>query len=217
MAKANETYIYHITHVDNLASIIQNERLWSDRRLVDAPGERVVIGLNNIKRRRLEELPVDCHPETMVGDYVPFYFCPRSPMLYMIYRRNPELAFRDGQSRVIHLVSTVTRAIETAQERPWAFSDDNAGAFYTQFCNDLNQLPDFVNWDAVRTTRWSGRGIDPAIKSKKMAEFLVYDRFEWTGFGGIGVINDTVATEVQQILENADHKPEVGVMRNWYY
>ena len=83
--------IFHITHVDNLASIIEDGCLWSDRRLVSARGDRVVIGLNNIKKRRLDELPVHCHHGTRVGDYVPFYFCPRSPMLYLIHKQNADL------------------------------------------------------------------------------------------------------------------------------
>jgi hypothetical protein len=85
VAIANPTYIYHITHIDNLTTIIADGCLWSDRRLLGTRAERVVIGLGNIKRRRLNEPPVHCHPGTMVGDYVPFYFCPRSPMLYMIH------------------------------------------------------------------------------------------------------------------------------------
>jgi hypothetical protein len=34
--------------------------------------------MNEIKRRRLEELEVHCYPGTRVGQYVPFYFCPGS-------------------------------------------------------------------------------------------------------------------------------------------
>ncbi len=39
--------------------------------------------MTEIKRRRLFEIDVQCHPDTMVGDYVPFYFCPRSIMLFI--------------------------------------------------------------------------------------------------------------------------------------
>ncbi len=49
-----------------------------------------------VSRRR--RLPVPCHPGTWVGDYVPFYFCPRSVMLYVISRKNhPSLTYRGGQ------------------------------------------------------------------------------------------------------------------------
>jgi hypothetical protein len=217
VAKKQSTFIFHITHVDNLPSIIKDGYLWSDRRLVDTHGERVVIGLNNIKKRRLNELPVHCHPETQVGDYVPFYFCPRSPMLYMIHMQNPDLKYLEGQKRVVHLVSTTDLAIQAASERPWAFSDGNAGAFYTQFSADIRKLATFVDWKAVNAKWWRGQNVDPAVMSKKMAEFLVHDWFPWTSIRIIGVIQQSIADEVQQILAHADHEPQVSVRRKWYY
>jgi hypothetical protein len=118
---------------------------------------------------------------------------------------------------VVHLVSTVDMAIQAAGNRPWAFSDDNAGARYTQFSSELGLLPTFVNWSAVRTDKWSGHGVDPAIKSKKMAEFLVHDSFPWAAVAAIGVSRDTVASDVQKIVQNADHQPQIIVKTNWYY
>jgi len=217
VGKKTQRWIYHITHVDNLASIIEEGCLCSDRRLVDSHEDRVVIGMDRIKQRRLKELPVHCHPNTFVGDYVPFYFCPRSPMLYMIHMKNDELKFQGGQESIVHLVASMDEAIVEAGEHPWAFSDGNAGARYTQFSNDTNQLPTFVNWNAVNTTWWSGSNIDPAIKDKKQAEFLVQNSFPWEAFRGIGVINESIRKEVEEILENADHQPKVLVKRDWYY
>jgi hypothetical protein len=43
-----------------------------------------VIGMNNIKQRRLNELTLASHPGLHVGACVPFYFCPRSVMLFLI-------------------------------------------------------------------------------------------------------------------------------------
>ena len=218
MSKKENRRIYQITHIDNLSSIIEEGCLRSDRRLVDANVDRVVIGMDHIKKRRLKELQVrPCHPNTYVGDYVPFYFCPRSPMLYMIHMKNDELKFQGGQERIVHLVTSLEYGIKEAGERPWAFSDGNAGAAYTQFSNDLEQLPTFIKWDAVNARRWSGRNVDPAIKNNKQAEFLVYDTFSWQTFRGIGVINETIRKEVQEILKNADHKPEVLVKSDYYY
>ena len=120
--------IYHITHISNLANIITAGELWSDRRM-QQENMKTVIGFGHIKRRRLTEIKVSCHPETMVGDYVPFYFCPRSVMLYVIYRgNNSELEYKDGQQRIVHLVATVQAAVDVAGDGRWAYSDGNAGA-----------------------------------------------------------------------------------------
>ena len=92
--------IYHITHIDNLPSIVK-EGLVSDAAMIARGGQAKMIGMSHIKQRRLS-LPVSCHPGDHVGDYVPFYFCSRSVMLYLIYMRNAELTYRDGQSAIVH-------------------------------------------------------------------------------------------------------------------
>ncbi|MCH7995695.1 MAG: DUF4433 domain-containing protein, partial [Planctomycetes bacterium] len=70
------TGIYHITHVSNLPEIIVADLLYPYR-LIKQRGVNTVIGFDHIKRRRLDEIEVNCHPDSHVGDYVPFYFCPR--------------------------------------------------------------------------------------------------------------------------------------------
>ena len=208
-----ERLIFHITHLDNLPAILADECLWSDYEVLKTQNRRTVIGFDTIKKRRLEELPVSCHPSTNVGHYVPFYFCPRSPMLYVIHRRNAELTYQGGQDRIVHLVSRLGVAIQNAAGRPWAFSDGNAGARYARFSNDLAQFDEFVDWNAVQATDWS----DSTVKERKQADFLVHQRFPWTGFFAIGVIDQSVADEVQRILALQDHCPTVAVKRDWYY
>ena len=128
--------IYHITHVDNLPAIADEGQLVCDREMIRRGGPERTIGMSNIKRRRVEQLSVDCHAGTLVGDYVPFYFCPRSVMLYVIYRaNNPQLAYQGGQDPVIHLEADLHSVIEWADndDRSWAFSLSNAGTCYAEF------------------------------------------------------------------------------------
>jgi ssDNA thymidine ADP-ribosyltransferase, DarT len=204
------TPIYHITHVDNLPKIIAVGGLLSDRRVVSAGGH-VVIGFHHIKRRRLDELDVPCHPGTKVGDYVPFYFCPRSPMLYIVHKGGAELAYKGGQRDVVHLVSSVEIAVATG--RPYAFTGTNAGARYTTFHSDIADLDKVVDWDAVRAKYWS----DPAVKERKQAEFLVHGEFPWTGFAEIGTLDADVAARVGKILTGIAHAPVARVRPEWYY
>ncbi len=76
--------IYHITHVDNLSSIAACGALWSDSECLRRGTSHTRVGMSTIKARRLYDLEVDCHPGTKVGEYVPFYFCPWSIMLYLL-------------------------------------------------------------------------------------------------------------------------------------
>jgi hypothetical protein len=138
--------IYHITHVDNLRSVVADGGLLSDAEMLARGGPVQVIGMSAIKRRRIQELEVSCHTGTKVGDYVPFYLCPRSVMLYVIHCANhPELAYRAGQGPIVHLEADLHRVIQWADATGvrWAFSLSNAGAYYTEFrsrVEDLDEL-----------------------------------------------------------------------------
>ena len=95
--------IYHIVHVDRLPSIIAEDHLWCDAAIARRSSSGTTIGMNHIKQRRLNELLLESHPHLYVGDCVPFYFCPRSIMPYVIHRaRDQELTYRGGQGSIIH-------------------------------------------------------------------------------------------------------------------
>ena len=207
--------IYHITHVDNLATIVRKGALLCDATIAARGGASVTIGMSEIKRRRIEEIPVLCHPGTMVGDYVPFYFCPRSLMLYLLYRANhPDLTYLDGQERILHLEADLYEVVTWAQDRGhrWAFSLSNAGARYVETRNCLEQLHE-VNWAAVSERDFRS----PDVKEGKQAEFLVHGSFPWELVRRIGVYSAEMKTRAEAGLATAGHRPPVEILRHWYY
>ncbi len=207
--------IYHITHVDNLPSILSDGCLISDAAMIARGGPVAAIGMSDIKRRRVEELEVPCHPGTKVGDYVPFYFCPRSVMLYVISKRNhPSLTYRDGQGPIIHLEASVRGVVAwaAAAERRWAFSLSNAGAYYAEFRADLADLG-HVNWAAVSATDFRPR----AIQEGKQAEFLVHEFVPWGQVVRVGVQSREIRSRVEDALGAAAHRPTVEIQPSWYY
>ena len=116
--------IYHIVHVDRLSSIVESESLWSDLEITRHRVVGTTIGMNKIKRRRLHELTLNSHPDLNVGHCVPFYFCPRSVMLYVIHKSDhPELTYRGGQGPIIHLEADMREAVAWAERHSqrWAF------------------------------------------------------------------------------------------------
>ena len=205
--------VYHIVHVDNLAPIIADGCLWSDAVMAHRRGG-TVIGMGSIKQRLLN-LPVSCHAGLNVGDCVPFYFCTLSIMLFVIHRANhPELAYRGGQQAIIHLEADLHRVVQWAQasKRRWAFSLSNAGARYTQFRGQLDQL-DEINWDGVVATDF--RSSD--VKEAKQAEFLVEQSFPWHLIERIGIHSQGIAPRVASAMRGSTHRPGVEVQRAWYY
>lgn len=206
--------IYHITHVDNLPSIVAAGGLVSDAAMIARGGPAAPIGMGRIKTRRLG-LPVICHPSDKVGDYVPFYFCPRSIMLYVIHRANdPNLSYRGGQEPIVHLEADLHSVIAWAnqQGRRWAFTLSNAGAFYVEFRADLQQLGQ-IDWDAVAATDFRAAH----VKEGKQAEFLLYGDFPWTLVSRIGVYSPVVAAQAAAAIQGAAHRPTISVIPAWYF
>lgn len=206
--------IYHITHVSNLSKIV-DDVLWSDAERIRQAMDCTVVGMREIKRRRLEELEVHCHPGTRVGDYVPFYFCPRSVMLYLLHKDNhPDLAYHGGQQPIVHLQADLHEVLgwAKAERRRWAFSKGNAGARYSDFYSDSALLYK-LEWEAIAATDWR----DPDVKENKQAEFLVENSFPWELIELIGVIDTDVENQVANIISEAEHQPSVAVKPEWYY
>lgn len=206
--------IYHITPVDNLPSIIQAGGLWSDAKMMEQGGPAASIGISTIKERRLR-LPVKCHPGDYVGDYVPFYFCPRSVMLFVIHRGNhPELTYHGGQEPIVHLEADLQEVCDWADSegRRWAFSLSNAGASYTEFRNRRDQL-DEIDWAAVAATDFR----DPDVKEGKQAEFLLHEFFPWHLVRRIGVYSEPIYSRVLRTLVGSPHRPAVEIIPAWYF
>jgi len=206
--------IYHIVHVDRLSSIIADGCLWCDAEILQRNPNGTTIGMGSIKQRRLT-LPVTCHDGDCVGDYVSFYFCSRSVMLYLLYKVNhPGLTYHGGQGPIIHLEADLHASIAWAEGegRRWAFSLSNAGATYTQFRSRVDQL-DEIRWNAVSAQDWR----DSEIMEGKQAEFLVYHTFAWHLVSGIGVRSRAVYQQVQEALKASGHRPRVEIKPHWYY
>ena len=205
--------IYHIAHVDRLPSIVATGGLLSDAMVQAQALGGTMIGMNHIKQRRLTELQLASHPGLFVGACVPFYFCPRSVMLYLIHRRNAELAYQGGQASIIHLQADLGAVVAWANAQParWAFTLSNAGSYFFEDRNDLARLGE-INWPAVQATDWRG-----GLKEGKQAEFLLEQRFPWHLIERIGVKSAAVYSQVVNALPANGHRPAVEVLPDWYY
>ena len=204
--------IYHIVNVDKLPSIISEGCLWCDSEGIQRVLPGTTIGMDKIKQRRLNELKLCSHPDLFVGDCVPFYFCPRSIMLYLIHQRNPELSFKGGQGSIIHLESDLRYTVDWANDNDqrWAFTLSNAAAYAFEDRCDLAQLHE-IDWPAVQARNWR------LCKHGKQAEFLLERSFPWELVSRIGVHSQSVYQEVAEALRAAKHRPQTELKPEWYY
>ena len=206
--------IVHIVHVDRLPSIIDDGHLWCDEKAIERSSPGTTIGIGQIKAYRLSNhLP--SYPDLRVGSCVPFYFWPRSIMLYVIARGNhPKLTYKGGQEPIVHLVADLRRTITWAEKKGlrWVFTLSNAGAAYFEDRCRLEDLKD-VDWDAVKAQHWRDR----EVKEHKQSEFLVESCFPWSLIDDVGVMTEALKRQVASILPADEPRPNVGVKRSWYY
>jgi hypothetical protein len=206
--------IYHIVHVDNLASIARDGVLLSDAAMRARGGPPQNIGMQSIKDARLR-MPVDCHPGTNVGEYVPFNFCARSVMLNILwYANSANLSYRGGQEPIVHLEADLGRVVEWATQngRRWAFSLSNARATYAQFRNQTGQFSE-LKWEAIAARDF--RASD--VKEAKQSEFLLEQSFPWQLVERIGVYNQAIAQRASDGLSTGAYRPAIQILRQWYY
>lgn len=210
--------IYHIVHADRLASIVADNFLWSDAVMAQRMNAGTTIGMSTIKVRRLNELRLRCHPGLHIGECAPFYFCPRSVMLYLIHQRNEELTYQGGQDSIVHLEADLHRTVRWADAngRRWAFTLSNAGSYYFEDRSDLAQLGE-IDWEAVHARQWSGRGVPASVKDGKQAEFLIEHGFPWHLVERIGVHAPAYVGVVSAAMGAATHRPRIEIRREWYY
>lgn len=204
--------LYHIVHIDRLPSIISDGFLWSDAEVRQRSSPGTNIGIDKIKDRRLRNT-LSSYSDLHVGECVPFYFCPRSVMLYLFYKGNhSSITYTDGQERIVHLVVDLNAVIHFAsrESKRWVFTDSNAGSYYFNDFNDLQKL-DQIDWAAVQAIHWADR------REKKQAEFLIESRLPFDLIESIGVYSNREGETVRRMLRSSPHRPPVSVKREWYY
>jgi hypothetical protein len=76
--------LYHITALGNLERIVECGMILCKNELEARALSAISIAHQQIQDRRAR-WPVPLDPGGVLHDYVPFYFCPRSPMLYAIH------------------------------------------------------------------------------------------------------------------------------------
>lgn len=209
--QARVTQIYHITHFSNLVGITAAGRIVCDRAAQRM--DCVRIGYPHIKARRLSR-PVPLPPGGFVGDYVPFYFAPRSPMLFVITKGSVP-GYLGGQSQVVHLVSNAEEV--DAAGCDWVFTDGHAAMSpLTSFYNDFADLIK-IDWAVMSSKYWHDTDTHPDRERRRQAEFLIHDSFPWGLVSKIAVRNQETAENVHKIIENVIHRPTIAIETGWYY
>ncbi len=215
------TKLFHITHVGNLESILSDGNLYPKNAI---KAEKIhTIANEDVQRRRAATL-VPLPPAGNLHDYVPFYFAPRSPMLFCNYKGTH--ADASPQEEIIYLCTT---AQNVAANHQYLFYDRHAILTHAQSFNQLSDLEE-IEWSLFFepptldgfSKYWQDRS-DAAHPTwiyrmeVRQAEFLVHQQLDIEAIETIAVSNRTMKEAVEATLQAHGSELKVLIKPEWYY
>lgn len=174
----NKINLYRITHIDNIPHVIRfgithkksknsdpNFKAIGDKSLIDTRSNKNVI-VDNGKLFDPKALHIT------LGNFIPFYFGVRMPMLYVIQNGGNFVESATKPRDIIYMACSLLKIIKQTDE--YFFSDGHATDNFTTFYDHshIQDLPSIIDWNAVTAKYWGGQeNLD--TKRKKQAEFLI--------------------------------------------
>jgi ssDNA thymidine ADP-ribosyltransferase, DarT len=196
MPRQTPIRLFHITAISNLQAICASGMLVSKNGGAAAGVNYQNIAHSGIQARRSIK-PVPNPPGGNLHDFVPFYFAPRSPMLFAIHGGKVQGCVLE-QGDIIYFETTVDLVTSSGNE--FVFYDRNASLAYSKAFTDLSHL-DAVSWDLLTEPptldgycKYFHNLPDSKTRSdrleRRQAEFLVRDSVSLEAVTCIGVITE---------------------------
>ncbi|MBG6213434.1 MAG: DUF4433 domain-containing protein [Cryobacterium sp.] len=223
----DEQRVYHLTHISNLAAILQGGRLLANQALTTRPAVDISAPATRDARRDARV----AGDGRSVAEYVPFFLSPNATVWESVRAEaaDPRLALGAHGSEAfdfVMLVSTVKKINDGLAAVAPTTADAAAGNKGTPLVPGVVAV---TNGDAAGTlTRF---GATPATAERMLqtlraevdgammleAELLVPDAVPIELITLIGVCNDNVRATVRGILEASAFKPKVAVYPPWFH
>lgn len=164
--------LYRMTHIANIPHVLQYGIVHpsSPNKNPDyVPiGDRTLIDF-----RKTKEIAIAPDRNIILGEFVPFYFGIRMPMLYVMQKGGNFVEKAYNPEEIVYVAVSLKRIVDKGYE--FYFSDghatDRLTLFYTS--DKVGSIPELLDWDAIKAHHWSGEGIETDLKRRKQAEFLV--------------------------------------------
>lgn len=202
--------IFRITHRDNVPWLLHNGLHCSNSERLD-PNFVEIGNPELIERRRHRAVPIS--PGETLGDYIPFYFTPYSPMLYNIQTGYAGVPRRDG-SKIVILVSSLRTVTEA--RIPFVFSDRHAYLKMARFANDLADL-DLIDWELLRNRDFQRNPERPESFERYQAEALIHRHLPAENLVGLACYNRTVEREIRSVVSDLDLQMHIAIRKDWYF
>ncbi|WP_227625987.1 type II toxin-antitoxin system toxin DNA ADP-ribosyl transferase DarT [Geofilum rubicundum] len=196
-----------MTHIENIPHILQHGITHStsanaNRNFVPIGDSRLISTRNNFLLNNGRRL----------GDYIPFYFGPRTPMLYVIQNGFNMVAPTPAEN-IVYCVSSVQKMIDLGLD--FVFTDGHAiDGFSSQHtAADLWNIETLLDMRAIYDRYWNDEN-DLDKKRRKEAEFLVVGDIASSAILGYLTYNENARDRVVNFGADAD---AVHVRSRFYF
>ena len=165
-------YLYRMVHIDNIPYILKNGI--THRNSKNADSNYIQIGdANLIDFRSKISVNVESGEKIVLGDFIPFYFGVRMPMLYVVQLGGNFVSEAFRASNIVYVVVKLNSLLSAGLT--FYFSDGHGTDHLTTFYNSskIDLLPSIIDWNAVTALKWGGEDVETDIRRRKQAEFLV--------------------------------------------
>ncbi len=205
--------LFHMTLMERLPAIVADGRLFSDQVLANRqlPGEPIAHSHIKQRRRRIE-VPVP--PGGVVGDYVPFYLAPRSPMLAANFYGNVE-SRTTGQGGIVYLVTTIERVGTVGG----VVITDKHPARRPRFTDDLADFdaPGFIDWDVMFDPYFGATETDTERPERRQAEVLVHGEVPLDAIVGLAARTPAELAAARAHCQDACPSWHFNDRPDWYF
>lgn len=199
---SRDPLLYHITHLDNLPAIARHGGLWAKAHLPEG-SLQADLAHQNIQDRR-HAFVVPGTDGQCLHDFVPFYFCSKSPMLF---RR------REHQEKIVYLVSRPSRCLDLGLD--WMFTDSHAVTVLARYTRNLADLA-LLDWEAIGSDSWGGES-NQEIRRRKQAEWLVHRFVPLQAITGLATMTPESTKKASDCLQGAGFTLACKTVRSWYF
>ena len=206
MIDLEKIYLFRMTHIENIAHILQYGI--THQNSINANKNYKAIGDNSLISNRNKCI---LHNGKNLGDYIPFYFGSRTPMLYVIQKGLNGVPIVKPEN-IIYCVTSVAQIINA--QLNFIFTNGHAISTLSEvFIEDkINNIDEIVDFKAAKATYWIDDN-DFDLKRRKEAEFLIQTDIPVDAILGYGVFDEISKENLKKIGVKAD----IIAIRPQYY
>lgn len=213
LINSDKDFCYRITHIQNLPKILEAGILCCKNH-PQADPDFISIGNPEIINVR-DTTAVKIEDYGNIGDYLPFYFTPRSMMLYNIVTGCKEPVVPKVDRQDILVIRCLINQL--AKSKKFFFTDGQANATaLTGHYNDLQHL-NKIDWEIIQKSNFNKSDGKIDRSRRYQAEFLVHNQVPIEFIESFNVYNNKARIFVSNELNRLEIPIPIQIQEDYFF